>query len=185
MRSPTSAELSRRIHRHQLRVTDRGRLAMLDEVLEGRQRPLGGLIDPAPEERLEQAPDHAAFELDLGLACEQRPTALRLHRPLVLRGCNQRDTRTFVGEGAPSSQASQCSLIVIPPRSLQVRSAPTPCETGPCSVHPPRRLTRARCPRGARAAPRPDAQGRRCRPIGAPRSCELYSSSQGQKVITA
>jgi hypothetical protein len=74
---------------------------MLHEVLERRECPRADPAQLVRNERLEQPPERAALQDDLGLTHQQRLIVLWLHAPFVPRPSHEWNPRTLVGERAP------------------------------------------------------------------------------------
>jgi len=74
---------------------------MLDEVLECGERAGPDATQLKGDERLEQPPEPAAAQHDLGAAAQQRLLAFRFDRPVVSRPLYERDADTLVRKGTP------------------------------------------------------------------------------------
>ncbi len=74
---------------------------MLHEVLERGQCPWADPLQLVGDERLEQPPERAASQDDLGLTGQQGLIALWLQAPFVPRASQERNPHTLVGEGMP------------------------------------------------------------------------------------
>ena len=85
----------------QLRVPHFGRLAVIHEVLERGQGAWADPLQLVGDQRLEQPPERAALQDNLGSARQQRLIALWLHAPLVPRRSQEWNPHTLVGGRAP------------------------------------------------------------------------------------